>query len=131
MSLEASASEHSSLKEFRNMNSLRSVCLFLALPACAFAQVTLASSGASNLPSAAVPQTQSQSTGASATPMGQQATVPQNPPGAPTAVAASNLPSAPVPQPQSQSTGASATPMGQQATVPQNPPGTPTALSLK
>src|ERR1035438_10752601 len=86
MSLEASASEHSSLKEFRNMNSLRSVCLFLALPACAFAQVTLASSGASNLPSAPVPQTQSQSTGASATPMGQQATVPQNPPGTPTAL---------------------------------------------
>ena len=68
------------------MNSLRSVCLFLALPACASAQVTLASSCASNLPSAPVPQTQSQSTGAAATPMGRQATVPQNPPGTPAAL---------------------------------------------
>ena len=59
------------------MNSLRSICLFLALPACAFAQVKLASSGASNLPSAPVPQTQSHSTGAGATPMGPQATAPQ------------------------------------------------------
>src|ERR1035441_10755454 len=83
MSLEASASEHSSLKEFRNMNSLRSMCLFLTLPACAFAQVTLISGSASNLPSAPVPQTQSQSTGTGATPMGQQATVPANAPGTP------------------------------------------------
>jgi outer membrane protein len=67
------------------MNSLRSVCLFLALPACAIAQVTLASSGTSNLPSAPVPQTQSQSTGAVATPTGQQAAVPQ-PPGTPAAL---------------------------------------------
>jgi outer membrane protein len=61
------------------MNSLRSICLFLVLSACAFAQVKLASSAASNLPSAPVPQTHSQSTGAGATPMGPQATAPQPP----------------------------------------------------
>jgi outer membrane protein len=68
------------------MNSLRSICLFLTLPACASAQVKLASSGASNLPSAPVPQGQSQSTGAGATPVGQQATVLQNPSGTPAAL---------------------------------------------
>src|ERR1019366_7665805 len=83
MSWAAAASERSSLRDFRNMNSLRSMCLFLTLPACAFAQVTLISGSASNLPSAPVPQTQSQSTGTGATPMGQQATVPANAPGTP------------------------------------------------
>jgi len=68
------------------MNSVRSVCLFLALPACALAQVALSSNSASNLPSAPVPQTQSQSTGAGASVAGQQVTVPQNPRGTPTAL---------------------------------------------
>src|SRR5271166_6779124 len=86
MSWAASVSERSSLRDFRNMNSLRSMCLFLTLPACGFAQVTLISGNASNLPSAPAPQTQSQSTGAGATPMGQQATAPQHPAGTPTAL---------------------------------------------
>jgi outer membrane protein len=66
------------------MNKLRSICLFLALPACALAQVALSSNSASNLPSAPAPQVPSKP--ATATPMGPQAAVPQNPLGAPTAL---------------------------------------------
>ena len=65
------------------MNKLRSICLFLTLPVCGFAQVTLSSTSVSNLPSAPAPQASSKPTGAAATPMGPQATVPQNVPGAP------------------------------------------------
>jgi outer membrane protein len=65
------------------MNNLRSVCLFLALPACSVAQVTPSSSSASNLPSAPAPQVPSQSPAAPAVPMGPQVSVPQNAPGAP------------------------------------------------
>ena len=60
------------------------MCLFLALPACAFAQVTLTSSSASNLPSAPAPQASSQPDRPAAIQTGPQATVPQNPPGTPT-----------------------------------------------
>jgi outer membrane protein len=56
------------------MNSLRSICLFLALPACALAQVALSSNDASSLPSAPAPQAPSKPP--DATPMGRQATVP-------------------------------------------------------
>ncbi|MGA8152144.1 MAG: TolC family protein [Terriglobales bacterium] len=63
------------------MNNLRSVCLFLTLPACGFAQATFSPARVSNLPIAPVPQVASKPAGATATPMGPQATVPQNPTG--------------------------------------------------
>jgi outer membrane protein len=66
------------------MNKLRSICLFLALPVCGFAQMTLSPTSVSNLPSAPAPQASSKPTGATATPMGPQGTVPQNAPGTPT-----------------------------------------------
>ena len=66
------------------MNKLRSICLFLTLPVCGFAQVTLSPTRVSNLPSAPAPQAPSKPIGTTATPMGPQATLPQNPPGTPT-----------------------------------------------
>jgi outer membrane protein len=65
------------------MKNLRLLCLFLALPVYGSAQVTLSSTSVSNLPSAPTPQARSKPTGATATPMGPQATVPQNSPGTP------------------------------------------------
>jgi len=59
------------------------MCLFLVLPACGFAQVTLTSRSASNLPSAPAPQASSQPAGPAAIPMGPQTAVPTNAPGAP------------------------------------------------
>jgi len=62
------------------MNNFRSICLFLALPVCGFAQATLI---APDLPVAPVPQAPPGLTVAKATPMGPQATVPQNVSGTP------------------------------------------------
>jgi outer membrane protein len=69
------------LKGFRKTYILPSICIFLTLPVCAMAQVTLSSSSMSNLPSAPAPQTPSQPPGTAAAPMGPQATMPQNAPG--------------------------------------------------
>src|SRR5271169_6473210 len=76
--------ESSQLKDSRKMKNLRLLSLFLALPVFGFAQVTLSPTSVSNLPSAPAPQAASKPTGATATPMGPQATVPQNSPGTPT-----------------------------------------------
>ncbi len=65
------------------MNKVRSIWLFLALPVCAFAQVTLTSSSASNLPSAPVPQASAQPDRPPAIQTGPQTTAAQNAPGAP------------------------------------------------
>jgi len=64
------------------MNSLRSMCLFLALPACALAQVSLPLSRVANLPSAPAPQAQSQPAGPPTNPKGAQAITPGIVPGA-------------------------------------------------
>ena len=65
------------------MRNLLQICLVLVLPGCTFAQGGLSAAAPSSLPSAPAPQTQSQSAGGGATPMGQQAAVPQNPAGTP------------------------------------------------
>ncbi|MGC1451942.1 MAG: TolC family protein [Candidatus Sulfotelmatobacter sp.] len=66
------------------MRNLLQICLMLVLPAGSFAQVGSNATMTSSLPSAPAPQAPSKSSGATATPMGPQATVPQNAPGTPT-----------------------------------------------
>ena len=66
------------------MRNLLQICLMLVLPAGSFAQVGSSATMTSSLPSAPAPQAPSKSSGATATPMGPQATVSQNAPGTPT-----------------------------------------------
>ena len=66
------------------MRNLLQICLMLVLPAGSFAQVGSNATMTSSLPSAPAPQAPSKSSGATATSMGPQATVPQNAPGTPT-----------------------------------------------
>ncbi len=70
--------------DYSEMRNLLQICLILVLPGCSFAQGGLSAAAPSTLPSAPAPQTQSQSAGSAAVPMGPQAALPQNPAGTPT-----------------------------------------------
>ena len=75
--------QSSQSRDYRTMNRLRTVCIFLALPVCGFAQAVLISTSASDLPSAPMPQTSAQPTGPQTPAMGPQTAAPQNPGGTP------------------------------------------------
>ncbi len=70
--------------DYSEMRNLLRICLILVLPGCSFAQGGLSAAAPSNLPSAPAPQAPTKSAAATATGVGAQATVPQNPPGTPT-----------------------------------------------
>jgi len=68
------------------MNSLRTVCLLLALPVCGFAQAALIATSASEFPSVPTPQTSSTPTGPQTPAVGPQTGGPQSTSGTPIAL---------------------------------------------